>query len=784
MIQKNYKEILELVEEIERSNGYITEQIVVSYLKKIYPNISEDSDLEENSKLLNDVEESKIFQSFIQNIFQEATKEEILEFSENYLKYGNHSFIKCIQDEDVKLDLIRKMDRDALRFYLVLSLEEKDRIAFISEYEGRDKIRIIESLEKEKRIPYIMKMEKAEDRVELYSDLGVEWIKQYLIGMPEIYDPAFVLNREQLKQVFSEIEDDLYKTKILMSLYLHPNEAIDFMPYVQDEYYKKKIAEHEYSERCRRHISKNTVLKELEEYAKHKEYLENMQTELDKTRYIIELKDNEMKLSFLKYIEERNNREYIIQSLTHYIDPEIQRMATLMQNMIWEWTKNVYVPEEIPDAIREVIQITFNRTDVRYEHLEHNVNGEADHINQMVKISQRRRFQPNKVIGYLAHEYAHTFSYRDFKLYPINQDSTIEEGNADIFSDLVINHYLQKHSEIKDEFAIDDPYITNSSYDFENGWTRSLLYPLEQEKLAEKALLEYLVGDKRQYLEMVLGKEYADNLQKAPNGIFEEIPITYKRLYESHTKAFQEINQNSVYYKRNFILPAFIIQDKVGDRSDIKIYELGDRCFNAEYMANDYFAGRGFSEIEPEEMQEFITLIQHSKCSRHSFFVPIEEFVQKQYNKLEHKEKEEKCSKLLENTIILFNNGVDMSSEDIETTILEVIDYQIKKVEQGKGKEQTRKLKEMMQNTPMNFSGVVDQDKRENLEDAFSYLNTKLDMMEQGQCTSQDVMQMIKVMSENLEVGITREEMQMGISTIKQELQNEQMMQEGEKNGR
>ena len=78
------------------------------------------------------------------------------------------------------------------------------------------------------------------------------------------------------------------------------------------------------------------------------------------------------------------------------------------------------------------------------------------------------------------------FSNEDFKIFPTVPYHTFEEGNADIFADLVINHYLEKYPDAELGFDVEKPYQTGSSYDRENAWTRTMLYPLEKEKKDRK----------------------------------------------------------------------------------------------------------------------------------------------------------------------------------------------------------------------------------------------------------------------------------------------------------
>ena len=81
--------------------------------------------------------------------------------------------------------------------------------------------------------------------------------------------------------------------------------------------------------------------------------------------------------------------------------------------MIKEFLKDVYT--KVPEDKLEAVDITFNRTNIVFNKLPENQNLEVDIKNKTMTISERRRHNQGKLLGYVLHGYAHCFSNRDSK---------------------------------------------------------------------------------------------------------------------------------------------------------------------------------------------------------------------------------------------------------------------------------------------------------------------------------------------------------------------------------
>lgn len=779
MIAKSVSEVMEIAEQIQRQHyGPISDQMVYKKIKEIYPEeaffMSEEEQKEEVHYI---VEETKTFQNYMkQAVFKDASQEEIVAFAKEYVRYGAHQFINCLGEEE-KRKLLEVIENSAAKFYLVSGLTDEEKTPYLREYEGETVVRLLRTIKESERIPYILEVKDKLARATAYRELAPEVIMEYMKSCPENYEPVLMLGEAQVKELFSNIEDDFYKTKILIEFSLGRDEVKKVFSELQDDYCKIKLIE--YGSQDETHCTKEDVLDCLNQYFKNKTILSQMENEEEKAEYIAKLQENEMKVCLLEEITERKNRDRVIQSLTHHIDPELQMMTRYVQTMIQEFITDTYQPEQIPEKIEEKMKIVFARTNVSYKEYTDATNGTADYINHDIGIAHRRRFQQDKVLGCMIHEYAHLFSNFDFKKDPFQGEKAIEEGNADTFAELVVRHYLEKHpNELP--FSIKEPYTIYSTYDFENSWARTLLYPLEEEQKDKKAIVEYLLGEKTKYLEMVIGTEYAQSVPTNTTDNMNEIPITYEQLYKTHEESFKEIRTDSIYYNRNSFLPAFQIQRKVGDRAETKVYELKGRKWNETFMASTYFEDRTLEQIKPEELEEFITLVSASNCNGKSFFTPIEPFAMMKIQELE-KRRSIQSTPVLANTVVMMNQGIKIGSREIEDFMLGLIDRQIQKVEDGLDIAETRKIVEKWNEKQKREN--IPEEMEENLEDAFSSLSAKLEIRESKTVNPEIFMEGVFRTVLDPKVQIAQSEMQLGIRTIKQELQNMGLVSISEKEG-
>ena len=188
----------------------------------------------------------------------------------------------------------------------------------------------------------------------------------------------------------------------------------------------------------------------------------------------------------------------------------------------------------------------------------------------------------------MIHEYSHLFIKYSNKTTHTLTSYAVEEGSCDLFADLVINYYLEKHHQIQlgeRRVRIDYPYSVYSRYDFENAWQRTILAGLQGKgKNPIEALSEYMLGDKYKYVEMYLGKEKAQTKELDQFGV-PNCETSYDELYQSKEMDFSNIDKNSIYARRNYILPMFEIQNHLRETNT---YILDGNSYYAEDVAKKY----------------------------------------------------------------------------------------------------------------------------------------------------------------------------------------------------
>ena len=406
---------------------------------------------------------------------------------------------------------------------------------------------------------------------------------------------------DYLKAFIPSCESDLDKTILTLSPRITKDNKNQLLSYIDNEYYRTQIVKHIYG--------KNSSIRYLRilmnEFNKEKTELDRIPQEKDKAAYIAALEDNDVKIQFLRQIKNKENRQMIINSLNCRIDRKIEPYVNFVQTMILEFFQD-NLGQKFDDEKRERMQISFFRTDIGFRDLD-NAMGKTHTVSHKVLIDNRISKNISKIIQVLLHEYGHCFSMFNRSNTAYIPDSFIEEGTQDLFAELVINHYLEKHKNIEIDGKIvrmPYPYICYSGYDNENAWQRTMLYLSKQNGKMYEALAEYQLGDKAKYLEMTLGKELASKHKKDALGNI-NISTNWRELYSANPQAWDIVDRKSTLYRRNYMLPLFELQRKLEKRGvDI----LNGEKQPCQYIANAYFNGRKVYEISREEMDEFCNL--------------------------------------------------------------------------------------------------------------------------------------------------------------------------------
>lgn len=501
---------------------------------------------------------------------------------------------------------------------------------------------------------------------------------------------------ENISTVLENISNDIDRAKFLFYIQGKERCKTFMLPYIDSSYLRTQIVKTLVD--CSYIFDKKDLLNKMNYYNDVKKQYDELETEAEKTDFIINLQDDDLILELLDDIKEKEKRDLIINSLESEIDPSINSQVELVQKMIKEYFEDT-LGDKFDDNKKEKMQIVFNKTDIIFKELENNVNATAYHLFDTIAISERHKDNNNLLLGFLIHEYEHVFSNYNFKNINYLNASGIEEGTADFFADLVINHYIEKHKKVElngKKVRIDYPYVVSSGYDFENAWQRTSLYGLQKSGKDKEALAEYILGDKNKYLEMVLGRIGANSKNRDGFGNPEIIFFT-EEIYNSPELNFSNIDENSIYANRNFLLHVFKLQNKLNEKG---VYILDQNNYLATYVGNAYFDNRKLYEISKEEMQEFQDLIeaQTNPCNENSSnVVDIDGFYNLKHNELSEEEMDEYSFEILNTSIAMWNKTIiyGMNNERVLITCLK---KEIEKIETGQNLAES--LRKYMQIVP------------------------------------------------------------------------------------
>lgn len=404
-----------------------------------------------------------------------------------------------------------------------------------------------------------MKNERNNDNIELWDEYHLEMSKDERKRFMEsitIQEIIEYLKRSEDVSIFDDIScekikiivnelSDRDKIKIISKIEIEDledldNELLKILQYsIRDDYYKSLVIkiiangkEFDYEVR-------------LSEYDIEKKKVNTIQEEEEKANYIATLEENDMKLAFLNSIKKKENRDIIIQSLTRNVVQILEPQVNLANIMIREFFQDC----EIDEKKKELLEICLNRTHVTFNkrRAEYEI-GNADVFEDSINVSaQWANFMT--MVGTLIHEYAHILSSAVLKRTLGEPSRTIDEGIADLFVELVINHYIQKHGNIIEldgrKIKVESPFENRSAYYMESSLVKTVIYPLEEEKKDREAISEYLLGDKKEFMRATFGEEVVNSasVDVVGNTIWKGLRIGKKQLYESNADKWTNVNR-------------------------------------------------------------------------------------------------------------------------------------------------------------------------------------------------------------------------------------------------
>ena len=470
--------------------------------------------------------------------------------------------------------------------------------------------------------------------------------------------------------------------------------------------------------------SKSSFENDLKQYIELKKVFEDLENEEYKTNFIInEVDDNDMKLSFLSNIKMEENRKRVIESFKCEIDPEIEEIVILAQKMIREYFTDM-VGENLTSDMKDVLEIVLNRTSVQLTNsLSRDNNGYTYYRSNIIHINDDWKHSIKKVIEVLIHEYGHQFSNFYFKTEGIRSIFVVEEGTQDLFSELVINHYLDKYENIElkgKKIPIKQPFVSWSGYNYENAFQRTILYPLEEKELVHQAIAQYQLGFKNDYYNMVFGNDFVRNMKKDSFGnliMDMNINSAISDFYDFNFDCFQNIKKDSILYKRNWILPIYELQNIV--YNDIEL--LGDVKVDCDIVANAYFGGRALHEISREELEEFERLYLSQQNYK---IINYDNYANLMLENETDDQRKEFSYEILNNVTVLWNYGKELDNfgYDFYRQIACCCETESEKALNETSVECAKNYKNLISNLYSFIEGSEDNDSKEYLKDSIDNL--------------------------------------------------------------
>ena len=337
----------------------------------------------------------KVFYNKIRENYANMSEEEISKNLDDFMEMGefDNELFDALPDARILLD---KIDTVNINY----------------------QINLLQLINKEKTFQYINENGKS-------SDIIIQYLSKC---------DSILLLEEAMKSISS----DYNRAKILVQ-----GGSDVLLPYITDQYYRTQIVK-SHSELD---FDEQELIDEMEQYNSHLNCIKTLDDDKSRAEYIAKIEDKDIKQSLLTEISEKKSRDFVINSFSRYVDPQIASLDNLSQTMIREFFEDT-LGNIFTDDKKERLEIIFKRSDVAFANLELNTNGKANHVFKSIEISNARKNNTNRNLGFLVHEYSHLLSMFDFAYTENRQADSIEEGMADTFADTVINHYLEKNKNV------------------------------------------------------------------------------------------------------------------------------------------------------------------------------------------------------------------------------------------------------------------------------------------------------------------------------------------------
>ena len=230
------------------------------------------------------------------------------------------------------------------------------------------------------------------------------------------------------------------------------------------------------------------------------------------------------------------------------------------------------------------MEMVFRTNDVFFTYYDRpEVNGKASYTRKEITIANHSRGDTQNIILDMIHEYSHAFSNANYIQDAYHVGHTFEEGMADTFSEQVANYYFSKHkdAEIDGEiFQPSLPLVSQSSYIKENGWVKSMLYPLLETRQDKAAIQQFVFGDKNKFFDFALGEGYSQRVEHDFAGNPLNVVIEPKELIAAHPTAFSHIETDNLYLQKNQLISSLANMTQSMPTIDEEMPLEGSKCIS------------------------------------------------------------------------------------------------------------------------------------------------------------------------------------------------------------
>ena len=210
------------------------------------------------------------------------------------------------------------------------------------------------------------------------------------------------------------------------------------------------------------------------------------------------------------------------------------------------------------------------------------------------------------------------------------------------------------------------------------------------------AIGEYLLGDKNKFAGMIFGREIAEGKECTKFGTI-KIITNRSELYYSQTLDFSNIEEDSIYYNRNHILPLFQIQNALGESVDLVEILSKGKSYYANFIGKKFFNGKKFYEIPNDELANFIKLIERQVTpnNQSSAIIDILKYKNEMINNLTEDEIKKFSYEILRRIPSIFGSEIK-AGHNLEEVMRIALEEEIRKINQGQPIETTNKKKKII----------------------------------------------------------------------------------------